>query len=158
MWPDNVTVIQVYAPTTAQCAHSQEEVDTFYEQQQMVKYGVRRRDVCVVMGDFNAKAGDVEYRESGVGKFGLGRRNENGERLASFCKLNELTLTNTCLKHQKRNRYTWLSPDVNTRNQIDYIAIVKRWFSSILDAKSYPGADVDSDHNLVIAKMRLKPS
>ena len=42
------------------------------------------------------------------------------------------------------------------RNQIDYIAIDKRWFSSILDAKSYPGADGDSDHNLVIAKMRLK--
>ena len=44
-------------------------------------------------------------------------------------------------------------------NQIDYIAIDKRWFStvsSMLDAKSYPGADGDSDHNLVIAKMRLK--
>ena len=37
----------------------------------------------MVMGDFNAKAGDVEDRESGVGKFGLGARNENGERLAS---------------------------------------------------------------------------
>ena len=49
-----------------------------------------------------------------------------------------------------------LSPDGNTRNQIDYIAIDKRWFSSMLDAKSYPGADGDSDHNLVIAKMRMK--
>ena len=103
-----------------------------------------------------AKAGDIEDRESGVGKFGLGRRNENGERLASFCKVNELILTNTCFKHHEKNRYTWLSPDGNTRNQIDYIAIDKRWFSSMLDAKSYPGADGDSDHNLVIAKMRLK--
>ena len=61
-----------------------------------------------------------------------------------------------CFKHHKRNSYTWLSPDGNTRNKIDYIAIHKRWFSSILDAKSYPGADGDSDHNLVLAKMRLK--
>ena len=121
-----------------------------------MKDGVRRRDICVVMGDFNAKPGDIEERESGVGKFGLGRRNDNGERLASFCNVNELILTNTCFKHHERNRYTWLSPDGNTRNQIDHIAIDKRWFSSMLDAKSYPGADGDSDHNLVIAKMRLK--
>ena len=52
--------------------------------------------------------------------------------------------------------YRILSPDGNTRNHIDYIAIDKRWFSSMLDAKSYPGADEDSDHNLVIAKMHLK--
>ena len=108
------------------------------------------------MGYFNAKAGDIEDRESGVGKYGLGRRNEYGKRLASFCKVNELIWTNTCFKHHERNRYTWLSPDGNTRNQIDYIAIDKRWFSSMLDAKSYPGADGDSGHNLVIAKMRLK--
>ena len=66
------------------------------------------------MGDFKAKAGDVEDRESGVGKFGLGTRNENGERLASFSEVNELLLTNTCFKHHKRNRYRWLSPDGNT--------------------------------------------
>ena len=60
-------MIQVYAPTATQ---SEEELDTFYEQLQMVKDGMRRRYVCVVMGDFNAKAGDVEDRESGVGKFG----------------------------------------------------------------------------------------
>ena len=153
MRPVNVTVIQVYAPTST---HFEEELDTFYEQLQTVKDGVRRRDICVVMGDCNAKAGDIEDRESGVGKFGLGRRNEKRERLASFCKVNELLLTNTCFKHHERNRYTWLSPDGNTKNQIDYIVIDKRWFSSMLDAKSYPGADGDSDHNLVIAKMRLK--
>ena len=153
MRPVNVTVIHVYAPTTT---HSEEELDTFYDQLQTVKDGLRTRDICVVMGEFNAKAGDDEDRESGVGKYGLGTRNENGERLASFCKVNELILTNTCFKHRKRNMYTWLSPDGNTINQIYYIAIDKGWFSSILDAKSYPGADGDSDHNLVLVKMRLK--
>ena len=71
-----------------------------------MKDGLRRIDICVVMGDFNVKAGDVEDRESGVGKFGLGTRTENGERLASFCKVNELIPTNTCFKHHKRNMYT----------------------------------------------------
>ena len=102
MRPVNVTVMQVYAPTTT---HSEEELDTFYEQLPTVKDGLRtRRDICVVMRDFNAKAGDVEDRESGVGKFGIGTRNENGERLASFCNVDELILTNTCFKHHKRNR------------------------------------------------------
>ena len=88
MRPVNVAVIQLYAPTTT---HSDEELDTFYEQREMVKDGMRRR----VMGDFKAKARDVEDRENGGGKFGLGRRIQNGERLGSFCKVNELILTNT---------------------------------------------------------------
>ena len=50
----NVTLTQVYALTTT---HSEEELDTFYDQLQMVKDGVRRRDVCEVTGDFNAKLG-----------------------------------------------------------------------------------------------------
>ena len=59
MRPVNVTVIQVYVPTTT---NSEEELDTFYDQLQMVKDDMRRRDVCVVMRDFNDKAGDVEDR------------------------------------------------------------------------------------------------
>ena len=76
--------------------------------------------------------------------------------LASFCKVNDLVLTNTCFKHHVRNRYTWVSPDGRTRNQVDYIAIDKSWLSSILDAKTYPGADGDSGHNLTMAKVCLK--
>ena len=53
--------------------HPKKQLDTFYEKLQMMKDGVRRIDVCVVMGDFNAKAGDVEDRESGVGKIALGK-------------------------------------------------------------------------------------
>ena len=151
--PVNMTVIQVYAPTST---HPDEEIEAFYEQLQAVKDEVRRRDVCVIMGDFNAKVGEVEDRDSGVGKYGLGERNESGEKLSNFCKVNDLVITNTCFKHHVRNRYTWVSPDGRTRNQIDYIAIDKTWFSSVLDAKTYPGADGDSDHNLTMAKVCLK--
>ena len=52
--------------------------------------------------------------------------------------------------------YTWTSPDCQYRNQIDYILCSQRWRSSILSAKTRPGADCASDHELLIAKFRLK--
>ncbi|XP_072016996.1 uncharacterized protein [Amphiura filiformis] len=65
---------------------------------------------------------------------------------------------NTCFKHHKRNLYTWKSPGDRYRNQIDYIMMKRRWKSSVLDAKTYPGADCDTDHILLAAKMRVKPT
>ena len=52
--------------------------------------------------------------------------------------------------------YTWTSPDGQHRNHIDYILCSRRWRSSIQSAKTRPGADCDSDHELLIAKFRLK--
>ena len=59
--------------------------------------------------------------------------------------------------HQhKRRLYTWTSPDGQHRNQIDYILCSQRWRSCIQSAKTRPGADCGSDHELLIAKFRLK--
>ena len=55
-----------------------------------------------------------------------------------------------------REDYTWTSPDGQHRNQIDYILCSQRWRSSIQSAKTRPGADCGSDHELLIAKFRLK--
>ena len=52
--------------------------------------------------------------------------------------------------------YTWISPDGQHRNQTDYILCSQRWRSSIKPAKTRPGADCGSDHELLIAKIRLK--
>jgi hypothetical protein len=99
------------------------------------------------MGEMNAKIGEGEDERSGIGKFGLGKRNEGGDKLAEFCCANNLAIMNTRFKHRKRNLYTWKSPGDCYRNQIDYILINKRWKSSITDVKSYPGADGDTDHS-----------
>ena len=65
-------------------------------------------------------------------------------------------ITNTWLLNHKRRKYTWVSPNSNTHNQIDYIMINKRFRNVVKQSNSYPGADINSDHNLVVAKVQIK--
>ena len=66
-----------------------------------------------------------------------------------------MVIANT-LFQQKRRLYTWTSSDGQHWNQIDYILCSQRWRSSIQSAKTRPGANCGSDHELLIAKFRLK--
>ena len=150
--PFNITVIQVYALTSNA---EEAEVERFYEDLQDLLELTPKKDVLFIIGDWNAKVGSQET--PGVtGKFGLGIRNEAGQRLIEFCQENALVITNTLFQQHKRRLYTWTSPDGQHRNQIDYILCSQRWRSSIQSAKTRPGADCGSDHELLIAKFRLK--
>ena len=51
---------------------------------------------------------------------------------------------------------TWNSPDDQTKNQIDHICINNKYRSFIQDVRAYKGADIGSDHNLCIAKLKAK--
>ena len=77
-------------------------------------------------------------------------------RLIEFCQENALIITNTLFQQHERRLYTWTSPDGEHQNQIDYILCSQRWRSSIQSAKTRPGADCDSDCELLIAKLRYK--
>ena len=90
-----------------------------------------------------------------TGRFGLGVQNEAGQRLIEFCQENALVIANTLFQQHKRRLYTWTSPDGQYRKQIDYILCSQRWRSSIQLAKTRPGADCVSDHELLIANTRL---
>ena len=78
------------------------------------------------------------------------------QRLIDFCQENALVIGNTLFQQHKRRLYTWTSPDGQHWNQTDYILCSQRWRSSIQSAKTRPGADCSSDHELLIAKFRLK--
>ena len=83
-------------------------------------------------------------------------RNEAGQRLIEFCQENALVIANTLFQQHKRRLYTWISPDGQHQNQIDYILCSQRWRSSTQSTKTRPGADCGSDHELFITKFRLK--
>ena len=148
----NITVIQVYAPTSDD---EEAEVEQFYEDLQDLLELTPQKDVPLIIGDWNAKVGSQEA--PGVtGKFGLGIRNEAGQRLIEFCQENALVITNILFQQHRRRVYTWTSLDGQHQNKIDYILCSQRWRSSIQSAKARPGADCGSDHELLIAKFRLK--
>ena len=73
-----------------------------------------------------------------------------------FCQENTLLIANTLFEQHKRRLYTWTSPDGQHQNQTDYILCSQRWRSCIQSAKTRPGADCGSDHELLIAKFKLK--
>ena len=148
----NITIIQVYALTSNA---EETEVEQFYEYLQDLLELASKKDVLFNMGDWNAKVGSQET--PGVtGKFGLGVQNEAGQRLIEFCQENAQIIANALFQRHKRRLYTWTSPDGQYQNQIDYILCSQRWRSPIQSAKTIPGADCGSDHELLIAKFRLK--
>ena len=143
---------QVYAPTSNT---EEAEVERFYEDLQDLLELMPKKDVLFIIGDWNAKVGSLET--PGItGKLGLGVQNEAGQRLTEFCQENALVIANTLFQQHKRRLYIWTSPDGQHRYQIDYILCSQRWRSTIQSAKTRPGADCDSDRELLIAKFRLK--
>ena len=105
--------------------------------------------------DWKAK---VESQEipAVTGNFGLGVQNEARQRLTDFCQENVLVIANTLFQQHKRRLYTWTSPDSQYRNLTDYVLGTQRWRSSKQSSKTRHGADCGSDHELLIAKFRLK--
>ena len=100
--PFNITVIQVYAPTSNT---EEAEVEHFYEDLQDLLELTPKKDVLFIIGDWNAKVGSQET--PGVtGNFDLGIWNEAGQRLIEFCQENALVIANTLFQQYKRRLYT----------------------------------------------------
>ncbi|XP_067007626.2 craniofacial development protein 2-like [Anabrus simplex] len=132
-----------------------EEIESMYEvREDLIQY-VKGDENLIVMGEWNAVVGQ-EREVNTVGEFGLGQRNERGNRLVEFCTDHNLVLAKTWFKHHKEHPYMWTRPGDTGRYQIDLIMIRQRFRNQVLDCKSFPEADVDSDHNLLVIKCHLK--
>ena len=102
------------------------------------------------IGSNNAGNEDV------IGTQAMGHRNDNGDRLISFCSASGLKIGGSLFQHKQIHKGTWRSPDGNTVNQIDHICVSRRWISSLQDVRAYRGADVASDHYMIVANLRIK--
>ena len=150
--PFNITVIQVYGLT----GNAEDWSWTvLWRPIRPSTTNTPPKDVLFIIGDWNVKVGSEETH--GVtGKFGLGVQHETGQRLTEFCQENAQIIATTLFQQRKRRLYPLTSPDGQQWNHIDYILCTQRWSSSIQSAKARPGADCGSDHELLLAKFRLK--
>lgn len=156
--PVDINIVQVYAPTLDA---EDEEIETMYTAISSIMKSLKKHEVTIVMGDFNAKVGEGSTSDL-IGPFGLGERNTRGDRLEEFAATNELVVLNTWYKQPPRRLYTWKSPKDKPgdkkpiRNQIDFILMNKRFRNSCLSIRTYPGADINSDHCPLVSVIRVR--
>jgi hypothetical protein len=129
--------------------------DSFYEKLGYDFDQFPRNDTKVLFGDFKAKIGRENTLKPTIGKESLHEiSNDKEVRVVNFATSENLVVRSTMFPHRKFHKYTWTSPEGNTHNQIDHILIDRRQHSSILDVRYFRGADCDTDHYLVVAKVR----
>jgi hypothetical protein len=114
--------------------------------------------VKILPGDFNAKVGKEDIFKPIIGNESLHEVNNNsGIRVVNFATSKNLIVKGT-LPHCNVHKHIWTSPDCVTRNHIDHVSIDKRQHSNVLDVQSFRGANCDSVHYLVVAKLRERIS
>ncbi|KAL6420466.1 hypothetical protein ACFW04_014454 [Cataglyphis niger] len=151
-----MNIIQVYAPINDK---RDEDVEMFYNNMEELLKLTKKGEITFVMKDFNSKIG-MGIEGDTVGKYGLRQRNVRGDRLVQSCIENDLLVANIYFKLHARRLYTWKLPaDAKERivkNQIDFILMKQELKKSIKSVKNYPGADINSDHNLVVMKLKIR--
>ena len=143
-------ITQVYAPTSTA---DEEEIDKLYE---TIDRAIDKRCIeNIIMGDFNAKIGRKQQWEKGkcTGGFGIGEKNERGERLINFAEEKRLFIANTFFEKNKNRYWTWESPKGEHKNQIDFILCSEK--TTIEDCEVITKVDVGSDHRMVRARLKI---
>jgi exonuclease III len=148
----NIIVLNVHAP----CEDKGDDVkDSFYEELGRVFDQFPRYDMKILLVDFNADLGRENIFKATIGNERLHEiSNDNGVKIVNFATTKNLVVKSTMFPHRKIHKCTWTSPEGSTHNQIDHILIDRRRHSSIPDIRSIRGADCDTDHYLVVAKVR----
>jgi endonuclease/exonuclease/phosphatase family metal-dependent hydrolase len=144
--------MNVHAPT-------EDKVDDmknrFYEELVRVIEKFPKYHMNILQGDFNAKVGREDIFKPTTGNESLHEiSNDNGVRVVNCDASKHLIVKSTMFPHRNIHKFTWTYPDGKTNNQIDHILLDGDRHSSVCDVPLIRGADCNTDHYLVAAKVR----
>ena len=140
-----VTLVSVYAPTMSAASDTKDE---FSENLTAIISSVPNNEHLILLGDFDARVGaDHGTWPSCIGQFGVGKMNENGQRLLELCTYHDLCIANFRTKPQ--HKVSWRHPRSKHWHQLDLIILRRASLKNVLHTRSYHSADCNTDHSLV---------
>ncbi|XP_065091419.1 uncharacterized protein LOC135712357 [Ochlerotatus camptorhynchus] len=143
----NYSIINVHCPHEGRPG---DEKEAFYAQLEQVYDGCSQRDVKIVIGEMNAQVGREAMYRPAIGPNSLHAvSNDNGQRCVNFAASRGMVVRSTFFPRKDIHKATWRSPDQHTENQIDHVLIDGKFFSDIINVRTYRSANIDSDHYLV---------
>lgn len=152
----NYNIINAHASTKDKPPNKKEE---FYEDLENTYRQCSKNDIKIVVRNMNAKVGQEQIFNPTIGKNSFHRKSsDNRIRLVNFAASLNMTITSTWFQHKNIHKTTWITPDGQCGNQIDYLLIDTKQRSNVMDCQSYRGGYIDSDHYLVIAKLQARIS
>jgi hypothetical protein len=128
--------------------------DSFYEELEQVFDQFPRYHMKILLGDFSVKVGREDMFKPINDGENLHEASNNNSVGVDFATSKNLIVNSTPFSHSNIHKHTRTSPDGVTPNQISHVLIDKRWHSNILYVRSFRGADCDTDHYLIVAKLR----
>lgn len=150
----NINIISCHAPTENT---DEDEIEAFYDLLDKTCESTRQHDMLLICGDFNAKIGREQFVSNVAGRFSLHETtSDNGIKLCDFASTNKLWIKSVSFPHKKIHKGTWKIPGSHSYNQIDHVLVDKRHATSVEDVRAYRGANCDSDHHLVVAKVKQR--
>lgn len=152
----NFSVINAHAPTEDK---DDIDKDQFYEDLNYLLASCPKNDIEIILSDMNAKIGRKSGFKPTIRMFSLHEEsNDNGTSVIHLAAEHNMVIASTMIDHKNIHKKTLKSPDRKTFNQIDHVLIDARHLSNILGVKSRRGANFDTDHYLVTAKIRCRIS
>ena len=143
-------------PIAGICPNATSKYQTFVDEVNEALLRVSATEFTVLMGDFNAHVGtDTDTWKGVIGKHGVTGLNEDGRYLLQLCCSNGLRIMNTFFQHREVYKYTCYRPNMDQKSWIDFCIVSSDLFSDVLDVRVKRGAELSTDHHLVVCSLRL---
>ena len=151
-----VNLMSIYAPTLTS---TQDIKDKFYSELDEALKKIPTSEELFLLGDFNARVGaEWDSWPEVLGHFGIGKVNDNGQRLLELCSYRKLCVTNTFFGGATpHHRVSWRHPRSKHWHQLDLVITRRSSLLNVRNTRTYHSAVCDTDHSLVCSTVKLTP-